>query len=66
MKKLCMLLAALALLVCVTLLPTEVDATTVASGTLGDNLTWALDSEGTMTISGKGSMPIYIGNHHFP
>jgi len=28
----------------------------VASGTCGDNLTWVLDSEGTLTISGTGDM----------
>ncbi|MBQ8897045.1 MAG: leucine-rich repeat domain-containing protein, partial [Clostridia bacterium] len=34
-------------------------ATTVASGTFGadgDNLTWVLDNEGTLTISGEGEM----------
>ena len=30
--------------------------TTVTSGTCGDNLTWALDSAGTLTISGTGTM----------
>ncbi len=29
---------------------------TVASGTCGDNLTWVLDNEGTLTISGTGEM----------
>ncbi len=29
---------------------------TLASGTCGDNLTWVLDSEGTLTISGSGKM----------
>lgn len=31
-------------------------AGTTANGTLGDNLTWALDSDGLLTISGKGEM----------
>lgn len=31
-------------------------ASTVASGTCGDNLTWVLTSNGTLTISGTGSM----------
>lgn len=31
-------------------------ATTVASGTCGDSLTWTLDSDGTLTISGSGAM----------
>ncbi len=34
-----------------------------ASGTCGDNLTWTLDSEGLLTISGSGEMkshPLYV------
>lgn len=31
-------------------------AQTVASGTCGDDLTWVLDDEGTLTISGTGNM----------
>ena len=27
------------------------------SGTCGDNLTWIIDSEGTLTISGTGAIP---------
>ena len=52
---LCMAMA----VVCLLLLadPTEVAAATeVASGTCGDNLTWTLDDEGTLTISGTGKM----------
>ena len=30
-----------------------------ASGTCGDNLTWVLDDQGTLTISGTGDMPSY-------
>ena len=30
-----------------------------SSGTCGDNLTWTLDSNGTLTISGKGEMDDY-------
>ncbi len=33
------------------------DAGNVESGTYGRNLTWTLDSEGTLTISGQGKMP---------
>ncbi|MBO5008581.1 MAG: leucine-rich repeat protein [Clostridia bacterium] len=53
----------LALLVAAILLSlTYVNAfasTTVASGTCGDNLTWALDDTGTLTISGTGDMEDY-------
>ena len=33
-----------------------VTASAAASGTCGDNLTWTLDDEGTLTISGTGDM----------
>ncbi|MBR6314141.1 MAG: leucine-rich repeat protein, partial [Clostridia bacterium] len=32
------------------------DVTIVDSGTCGSNLTWTLDSEGTLEISGEGEM----------
>lgn len=35
------------------------DADIVDSGTYGRNLTWTLDSEGTLTISGQGKMADY-------
>lgn len=34
----------------------SVSAATTASGTCGDNLTWTLDDNGTLTISGTGDM----------
>ncbi len=45
---------------CISLLigitPTASAADEVASGTHGSNLTWSLDSDGTLTISGSGAM----------
>lgn len=35
------------------------EETTTASGTSGENLTWTLDSAGTLTISGAGDMTDY-------
>ena len=35
------------------------DATVVASGTCGENLTWTLDAEGLLTITGSGAMAGY-------
>ena len=35
---------------------------TIASGTCGENLTWVLDSNGTLTISGTGAMYDYNRN----
>lgn len=35
-------------------------ATMVNSGSCGDNVTWALDSDGTLTISGFGNMDDYV------
>ena len=31
-----------------------------ASGTCGDNLTWTLTADGTLTISGSGEMNSYL------
>ena len=57
----------LAALLIWTLLPTSVFAADiVASGTCGDNLTWTLDSEGTLTISGTGSMTDYTNKSIVP
>ena len=36
------------------------------SGTCGDNLTWTLDDEGTLTISGTGSMAGYTSKNPAP
>ena len=41
---------------------TAVGASIVDSGTCGDHLTWTLDSEGTLTISGEGEMEDFYGN----
>ena len=35
------------------------EVSTATSGTCGENLTWELDSEGTLTISGSGEMENY-------
>ena len=37
-------------------------SSTVASGTCGANLTWTLDSDGVLTISGTGMMDSYCGD----
>lgn len=44
----------------VPLLPLQVEAAEATSGTCGDNLTWNLDENGTLTISGSGKMNDYI------
>lgn len=38
----------------------------VASGTCGDNLTWSLDSAGTLTISGSGAMAYFFSTSDRP
>ena len=38
----------------------------VESGTCGDNLTWTLDSEGTLTISGEGEMYDWTSGSEVP
>ena len=40
-----------------------VNSTEVSSGTCGDNVTWALDDAGTLTISGSGPMEDYYYNN---
>ena len=45
------------LLTTVTILP--ITANAASSGTCGDNLTWTLDNDGTLTISGTGDMYDY-------
>ena len=54
MKRILSLLLVLVLLC--GLLTTVAFAETATSGTCGDNLTWVLDSDGTLTISGTGNM----------
>ena len=48
------------------LLPSlKVNADVVDSGTCGANLTWSLDSEGTLTISGTGKITNFSGLDDF-
>ena len=50
----------LCLCMLLTLLPVNaLAAETVSSGSCGSNLTWELDSDGTLTISGTGEMNFY-------
>ncbi len=42
------------------------NADTTASGTCGSNLTWTLDSEGTLTISGTGAMTDWTSSSSIP
>ena len=46
----------LCVLLLASLLPVSAFADTTASGKCGDNLTWTLDGDGTLTISGTGKM----------
>ena len=46
----------LCVLLLASLLPVSAFADTTAGGKCGDNLTWTLDSDGTLTISGTGKM----------
>ena len=45
-------------------MPINVSAAT--SGTCGDNLTWTLDDNGTLTISGTGDMPMWNSSGDVP
>lgn len=46
--------------------PLLAEANIVASGTCGENLTWTLDDEGTLIISGTGEMMDYGGANGAP
>ena len=52
-----------ALCMVLSLVPATAYAETVASGECGEDLTWTLDDEGTLTISGTGPMAKY---HYYP
>lgn len=55
-KMMCVLLVLVLALVCLPMATFAADASVTASGTCGDNLTWALTEDGTLTISGEGEM----------
>ena len=52
-----MLLAVLQVMLLLAAVPARAADDVVDSGSCGDNLTWTLDSAGTLTISGTGDMP---------
>ena len=63
-KRLLSILLTAVLLLCAVplglgLVDTAYAAETVSSGTCGDNVTWRLSDDGTLTISGKGDMADY-------
>jgi hypothetical protein len=43
-----------------------VKASAASSGTCGENLTWSLDDEGTLTISGTGAMTVFSYSNYLP
>ena len=59
MKKRILFLALVMVMIFTLLLMSAFAADVVAEGTCGGNLTWILDSEGTLTISGTGAMTDY-------
>ena len=52
-----MLLAVLQVMLLLAAVPARAADDVVDGGSCGDNLTWTLDSAGTLTISGTGDMP---------
>ncbi len=58
-----MILLLMGILQNITLMETK--AETVKSGTMGENLTWQYTSDGTLTISGNGSMPDYTTESNY-
>ena len=56
-----LLFAVLILAIVICWVPVTARAEETASGTCGDNLTWTLDADGLLTISGTGAMDDYSG-----
>lgn len=56
MKKKKLIALVVAMFMVFTCVPAMAFAETVNSGNCGDNVTWELDSDGTLTISGQGDM----------
>ena len=54
----------LALVLVLAMLPIYVQAAEIASGTCGGNVTWSLATDGTMTISGTGTMDSFEGSEN--
>ena len=44
----------------------KLNAAEEQSGNCGDNVTWTLDAEGTLTISGSGATKDYLSNDRSP
>ena len=63
-KKLCHLLFIMGILMILIITPAWADdADVVDSGTCGDDLTWVLTEDGTLTISGTGEMESYSSGY---
>ncbi len=67
MKKFISFVMAFSLMFMLFDLPADVFAEDIpTSGSCGDNVTWALDEHGTLTISGSGAMKDYNENYFSP
>ena len=66
MKKRILCLALVMVMIFTSLPMSAFAADVVAEGTCGDNLTWTLDSTGTLTISGTGAMTDYNNDSNAP
>ncbi len=51
---------------CLLLVPVEVGAQSIDSGTCGANVTWTLDDGGTLTVSGTGDMRTFYDSSKTP
>ena len=58
-RGLALLLAVLQVMLVFAVVPVSAADDVVDSGTCGENLTWVLNSEGTLTISGTDAMTDY-------
>lgn len=56
----------LTLCMVLTFVPTVAFAETISSGSCGTNLTWSLDGNGTLTITGTGAMNNWSSSNEIP
>ena len=59
-KKLLSLVAIIPILIIIGIVNVNANAKTVDRGSCGDNVVWVLDDEGTLTITGEGSIQYYV------
>ena len=66
MKKLLAILLALCMVLTMMPITASAESAVVASGTWGENITWALTEDGTLIFSGEGEADGYSSANPYP